>query len=223
MTYIFKNWKLFARVTLVSIALSLVSACAQQSHRDTLPAIQIEQKETLVFGKRRFIEFPQPPRFSICHGNTCAEVEYLSLDDGQWALIGGLFAAVETAQQERQAIRQAVAQLEKIIGEMSGTDRDRGGNISGWGLQGQMDCVDESTNTTVYLTMMQNQGLLRWHTLQARVSRGIGRLMAPHFSAVIRQNGSGQLYAVDSWFLNNGELPFVVPLSEWEKGWEPDA
>jgi hypothetical protein len=210
-------------MTLVGIVLSLLSACVQQSHKDILPAIHIEQKETLVFGKRRFIEYPQPSHFSICHGNTCAEVDTLSLDNSQWALIRSLFSALESAEQERQAIRHAVAQLEKLSGAMTGTDRDRGRNMSGWGLRGQMDCVDESTNTTVYLTMIQNEGLLRWHTLQPRVSRGIAHLLAPHFSAVIRQNETEQFYAVDSWFLDNGELPFVVPLTEWENGWEPDA
>jgi len=84
-----------------------------------------------------------------------------------------------------------------------------------------MDCVDESTNTMVYLTMLQNSNLLHWHTVEHRVSRGIMSFQLPHFTAVIRDGESGIKYAVDSWFLDNGQPPFIVPIDEWQAGWKP--
>lgn len=225
MTYISKFRKNTSSLWLLASSVLLaLSACGELPSRGTAPpAIQIEQKETLVFGKRHFIAHPRPEHFSICYGYTCAEVDYLSLKHDQWAIISQLLTDAQTPEQELQAIRAAVARLEKISGELTGTDQDRGRNLSGWGLSGQMDCIDESTNTTVYLTMMQVQGLLRWHTVEPRVSRGLGSLQAPHFTAVVRQIETRQLYAVDSWFLDNGEPPFVVPLAEWKSGWQPDA
>ncbi len=176
-----------------------------------------------MFGQPRFIAYPRPDHFSICYGNTCAAVAQLSLQAAQWSRISELFSADQNSEQEQQAIRTAVARLERFSGELTGTDQDRGRNLPGWGLSGQMDCIDESTNTTVYLSMLQSQGLLRWHSLDSRVSRGISAWQPPHFTAVIRHTGTQKKYAVDSWFLDNGQPPFVIPLKDWMNGWEPDA
>ena len=32
---------------------------------------------------------------------------------------------------------------------------------------------------------------------------------------------TGQKYAVDSWFEDNGHPAHIVPLIEWKKGWKP--
>ncbi len=120
---------------------------------------------------------------------------------------------------ERERIRLAVALLERLVGRHTGTDADLGENFAGLGRPGQMDCIDESTNTTVYLRMLEKEGLLRWHTLVYRSTRFTG--LQPHSTAVIEERGSGRRYAVDSWFLDNGEPPFIVPLAQWRSGWRP--
>jgi hypothetical protein len=172
--------------------------------------------------KSGFVTRPQYSDFSVCYGHTCQYYVTLSLAADDWQYIRNIFSFPAVyAGEEREQIRKAIAYLETIIGEMTGTANDRGENFTGMGESGQMDCVDEATNTSSYLTMMQADNLLKWHTVDYRVSRGIGSFQAPHFTAVIREKQGGKYFAVDSWFLDNGEPPFIVPLVVWKKGWKP--
>ena len=123
--------------------------------------------------------------------------------------------------QERERIAQAIALMEAMVGPLTGTEHDKGRNFQGVGIEGQMDCIDESTNTTTYLTMLFKDGLLKWHSVEDRATRGFFIFGWPHTTAVIREAGSGALFAVDSWFLDNGAEPFIVPLEMWTQGWEP--
>jgi hypothetical protein len=85
-----------------------------------------------------------------------------------------------------------------------------------------MDCIDESINTTTYLRMLEREQLLRWHTVEDRATRGWFIRGWPHTTAVIRDRKTGELYAVDSWFEDNGEPPHIVPLDKWKGGWDPE-
>lgn len=127
-----------------------------------------------------------------------------------------------SAQQERHAIAATVALMEEITGEKTGTSRDLGRNLRGFGKTGQMDCIDESTNTTTYLSMLEQAGYLKWHKL-AEPSTRFGIFVGmPHTTAVIEDINSKIRYAVDSWFFDNGKAPAIVELSAWRKGWNPD-
>ena len=37
----------------------------------------------------------------------------------------------------------------------------------------------------------------------------------PHWTAVIKENRTGQRYAVDSWLYDKGENPAVVKVEDW--------
>lgn len=126
------------------------------------------------------------------------------------------------ATQERERIREAIALLEYLVGPLAGTAQDKGGDLPGLGLPREMDCIDEATNTTLYLVMLKNQGLLKFHEVEDRSSRGFLAGGWPHATAVIRETADGNLFAVDSWFLDNGMMPFIVPLEVWKSGWKPD-
>lgn len=168
-----------------------------------------------------FIQYPEIDKFSICHGNTCKFITNLSLAGAEWHKVRVLLESATSAAEEREQIRQAVSLLENIIGDRTGTGSDPGENGYSGTPGGQMDCVDEATNTSVYLTLMQQENLLRWHRVQRRVSRGVSTLQGPHFTAVIRDMEAGVFYAVDSWFLENGKPPFIIPLEDWKRGWRP--
>lgn len=189
-----------------------------------VPAIQVIRNNKHIMDARTtpFIRYPDYRKFSICHGNTCQYIISLSLTPVEWRQVSELFSEVNSAEEEREQIRQAIGLLEVIIGEKTGTGMDRGENAASGTPEGQMDCVDESTNTTVYLSLMQRENLLQWHRVQYRVSRGVASLQWPHFTAVIRDIKSGLPYAVDSWFLDNGNPPFIVPLDKWKRGWRPE-
>lgn len=79
-----------------------------------------------------------------------------------------------------------------------------------------MDCVDESTNTDALLRYLQGNGLLRYHSVESRTSRGFlldGRY--PHWTAVIRAP-DGIKWVVDSWYAPMGGAPDIIPLSAWK-------
>ena len=126
-----------------------------------------------------------------------------------------------SAEEERHAIAAAIAVMEQIVGLQTGTHQDLGRNLPGFGRSGQMDCIDESSNTNTYLIMLEAAGLLKWHTRVQRSTRfGIFAGM-PHTTAVIKETAAGTRYSVDSWFFDNGIPPAVVKLSAWKKGWNP--
>lgn len=176
-----------------------------------------------VFVRDDIITDPSPGNFSVCYDHHCASLDNLSLPPKEWRLVRRLFA-LQSANPviERKQIAQAIAHLEQITGRKTGASNDKGGDFKGLGQPGQMDCIDESINTTTYLKMLEAGGLMRWHTVEDRATRGWFLRGWPHTTAVIRDTRSGQLYAVDSWFLDNGKPPFIVPLEKWKDGWDPE-
>lgn len=166
---------------------------------------------------------PMPAAFSVCYGGSCTRVDQLALDSAQWARVRAHFAPTPAdAAAERAAAAAAVAQMERIVGPLTGTDGDlaeNGGSTSAHA----MDCIDESTNTTTYLRMLAGEGLLRFHAVGDRATRGWFVRGWPHTTAVLRQLDGGGEWAVDSWFHANGELPEVVPLERWRERWRPPA
>ena len=215
-----------ANTIALAICLILLHGCMVSGHAGTgagRPIHPIRNAQGIQdVRSKSFIRYPQPSAFSVCHGHTCRFVTKVGFGGDEWKEVERIFHGdTGTPEQERDLIRAAIALLETMVGDRVGTVGDLGENIAGLGQEGQMDCVDESTNTTVYLTMLQNAGLFHWHTVENRISRGIVSLQVPHFTAVITDNMTGVQYAVDSWFLDNGQPPFIVPVSEWRAGWKP--
>lgn len=176
-----------------------------------------------VFVRDDIITDPAPENFSVCYDHQCASLDTLSLAPQEWQSVSRLFARQSANPViERKQIAQAIARLEQITGRYTGTANDKGGDLKGLGQPGQMDCIDESINTTTYLKMLRDGGQMRWHTVEDPATRGWFLRGWPHTTAVIRDTRSGQLYAVDSWFLDNGKPPFIVPLEKWKDGWDPE-
>ncbi|MGI9302483.1 MAG: hypothetical protein ACR2RB_07240, partial [Gammaproteobacteria bacterium] len=152
-------------------------------------------------------------RFPVCHGYSCRNQPIVHLNEVQWsAVLGTMQPAATTPTGERQRLAHAIAKLESTVGVLTGV-ADLGGNAI-TDLPGQMDCIDESTNTTTYLRLLDESGLLRWHEVEERAWRSWWGLDI-HWTAVIRDHTDGQRYAVDSWFLDNGMQPYIQPLRAW--------
>ena len=165
---------------------------------------------------------PTYQHFSVCYEHTCQQVVTLSLSQAEWRdITAALSVPLATAGEERAAIATTVSNMEAAVGLRTGTDRDRGGNLAGFGLPGQMDCIDESTNTTTYLGMLADSGLLKHHTTMDRSTRFGLFAGAPHTTAVIRDAATGRRFAVDSWFFDNGQPPVIVDIQAWKSGWDP--
>lgn len=167
---------------------------------------------------------PTPERFSVCYTGGCDTVARMGLSASQRRQVDALFTPLPRGPEaERERIAAAVGLFERITGEALGTNRDLGGTFAGLGRAGQMDCIDESVNTTTYLHLLSRMGLLRWHTVEDRVTRGFFLFGWPHTTAVIRDTSDNRRYAVDSWFEANGIPPYIVPLPRWRDGWRPAA
>ena len=167
-----------------------------------------------------------PPPFEICYDYGCRSQASVALRGDDWQRVRELFAIPAlTGAEEREQIAAAIALLEQLASARSGIGHDLGGNIDGHGQPGQMDCIDESTNTTAYLRLLAADDLLIFHRIGARVRRAPW-IFDPHWAATLIDR-DGRRYAVDSWFLDNGRRPYVQALPAWldkaELPYNPDA
>jgi hypothetical protein len=154
----------------------------------------------------------------VCHGFGCQLRTSVKLSAADLGTLRRLLAdGARSPAAEREATRAAIAWAEKRVAPTVGSANDVGGlDIWNAGKPGQMDCIDEATNTTSYLLIAQEQGFLRHHTVARPVSRGFfldGRY--PHATAVVVETASGTAYAIDSWPHPNGVEPDVMTLDAW--------
>ena len=152
--------------------------------------------------------------FKACTNFDCNRAANTSLSDREWRQVRNLFNGVKNAKEERVQIKQAIAKLEVLVGAKTGTSVDLAGNKRNANYRGQLDCTAEATNTTTYLYMIENGGLLKWHKVYDRVVRD-RFWMVPHWTGVIEDKTTGVKYSVDSWFKKNGVAPVVVTLERW--------
>ena len=192
------------------IACLLLSACAEHF---------VDYQAYL---DRRGVVAPATAGFQHCHGYGCQFIADVTLDEAEWKDIEKSFKPKpKNAEKERQALARAIGVFETKVGAITGTHVDHSGTFEKMGHY-QLDCVDESTNSTVYLALLEQKGLMRFHSTQAptvRLPFQTGRW--PHQTAVIVEKENGALFAVDSWFHGNGFSAEIMPLNVWKDGWNP--
>ena len=163
-----------------------------------------------------------PESFQVCYGGSCDQVVTTGLSPDEWlGVVNAMTPTAPDPQTERRQLAEAIAVFERLVGPRTGTAGDLGRTFGAFGKSGQMDCIDEATNTSAYLRIMAAAGLLRWHRVEATATRGFILLGWPHTTAVISETVSGRRFAVDSWFHDNGQPPEIVALDIWRWGWSP--
>lgn len=160
-----------------------------------------------------------PAGFEVCHGSGCNVRTEVALSDEQWGKVRAAFAADRDAMQERADVREAIGLMERLVAKPTGTGSDVGDNKYAADQSTQLDCVDEAVNSTVYLRMIAEDGLLRFHDVEMPWHRG--GMRRAHNTAVIRDTATGKRFAVDSSFFDNGHPPVVLALDTWLSGWRP--
>ena len=146
--------------------------------------------------------------FVHCFDFGCKTTREVRFGAARWQAVRAEFSSgVIDAESERQAIRRAVALMERFSGEITGTYLDKGGNYPGYDLPRQMDCIDESTNTYQYLSALEERELLQWHRIDLKRRRIVW--FSTHWTASIRELDSDQVFAVDSWYEDNGVMPYL--------------
>jgi hypothetical protein len=202
------------RFALAALALLSLAACASPP---------VDERNTYQdFLSSKNLELPKPEHFQHCRGYGCVIRDDAQLSDTEWNAVRRIFDGVNSAAAERIATGKAIGLLERMVGPKTHTDGDLGGTFRETGRE-QMDCVDESTNTTMYLAMLQNDRLLKFHRVQRPTYRtpmstmGTGKLW-PHFTAVMIDKKTRIAWAVDSWARDNGFPAEIIPLKDWING-----
>ncbi len=158
------------------------------------------------------------PAFDVCMNFGCKDKQSVTLSEQDWQSVANWFTELATsAEQERDQVRRAIGWMEVIVGRYTPTHRDVGGNLlkeEDTPFPGQLDCIDESTNTTTYLKLFEQSGLLRFHQVIDRAYRRT--LFDQHWAGQLEVLDSGERWVVDSWFQNNGDLPYLQQAVKWE-------
>jgi hypothetical protein len=167
-------------------------------------------------------EAPRNNTVYVCHAYGCRMQTPFRFTDADLAQLKALMTKTRKADtpfEERRAVAYAIGWMETRTGDVIGTSADRPGmDFSASGDPTQQDCVDEATNTTSYLLILERNGFLKHHTVGTPFSkenllRGVAGW--PHWTAVLRENANGQKWAVDSWIYANGENPAIVEAERW--------
>ena len=165
---------------------------------------------------------PSLAAFEICQGGGCVQSDILQLTEAEWGNVVQIFSPLPAnAEAEREAISKAIGALEDMVGTKIGTTADRAGTFNNSDYLHQQDCNDEAINSTTYMRLMQQAGLIRFHEILDTRTRKFFFTGWPHSTAAIREQATKAEYAVDSWFYDNGFPATVLPMATWKDGYIP--
>jgi hypothetical protein len=154
---------------------------------------------------------------TICYNYGCYARARVGFSEAQLADLRQLFAPAGDAAAERAVISLAIGRMYAIAGEQTPVWRDKGHNYADGGVDGQMDCIDHSANTSAFLQLLQARAWLRYHEVLEPVRR-VRFLVAEHWAARIRERETQQAYVVDSWYFDIGRPAAVLTVEEWRAG-----
>ena len=171
---------------------------------------------------RIYRQIPSLNQFEVCQGGGCAQINQVSISQPEWENVAQLFKIkAANPPEERLQISQAIGLLEQIVGAKNGTATDLAGTFNNSDTPGQLDCNDEAINTTIYLRLLKSKDLMLQHVVEDTRTRNFFFTGWPHTTAVIRDIKTGERFAVDSWFYDNGHAATVVPFKTWKANFQP--
>lgn len=174
---------------------------------------------------KKYNDLPAAPEaFSICHGYSCTHKSKAGFTSSEWQSVLNILRQnpAKTPEEERSKIGHAIAQMEEYTGKKTGTDEDHAEAVGFKTSIYQLDCIDETVNTTQYVTLLQQAGALKFHEITEPTHRGyLIDGTWPHNTAVIKEKASGALFVVDSFYRANGQEPYIMPRQTWLDGWKP--
>lgn len=162
-------------------------------------------------------------QFAICNRPGCEETVVVTLSDADWMLVEDIFSPpARDNKEERRRIALAVALFERLVASQAGTGDDQAGPKGVFRGTRQLDCIAETANTTSYLVLLHERGLMLRHAPRYPQHRGFMHGEFPHNTAVMEEVQTGERYAVDAYFHTNGAPPEIVPIQAWIDGFKPD-
>ena len=171
---------------------------------------------------------PTLAEFPVCHGFGCTVVSRASLSKDAWRRVVAIFQPpAKDAQAERPRIGRGVALIQLMVGQQTGTAAHQWTHknmeiLPNNGDMTQLDCIDEAVNTWTYLTLMERNGLFRFHRV-AQLSH-VGDLSDLNVrNAAVLQEKDGDYFAIDPSLVDGGVPPPIMPLATWlDPHWPPD-
>ena len=138
----------------------------------------------------------------ICYNFSCKTRQTVTLSQTEWhSIIGWFYPGATSAAGEREQLRRAIGWMEVVVGRHTPTHRDKGLNLEkNPSFPGQLDCIDESLNVTTYM--------------MDRAYRSGG--FDAHWAGQLQEVATGERFVIDSWFQDNGMLPYIARSAEWE-------
>lgn len=169
-------------------------------------------------------EKPTRQNFDLCHGFSCTFRTPVSIEDATWENILLNFSPpAQSAKEERAQIATAIAQIEQYIQTATGMNKDLAQAENFESDEDQMDCIDETINTSRYLAFLEQDSVLKFHRRAKPIHRGYfidGRW--PHNTATIEEISTGRIFTMDSYYYDSGNPPAIVTKNEWLDGWKPE-
>ncbi len=188
-------------------------------------------------GVRESVSSPLPPEYvagpdgsvklRICFNWSCARTENITFTPDDIAILKRRMRTCsgESLHDRLQRIRIGIWQMESLAQKYQPLlANDRAINDFDAPVPGRMDCIDNSSNTTTYLSILRHIGELDGWSVSLPKVRKLFDVTAVHWTAVILDKETGISWSVDSWYRPNGHLPMVMPLRSWiaeKRAWEP--
>lgn len=163
---------------------------------------------------------PSATSMTVCYGFVCRRREILDFSAAdRKALTQILGAGKASAAAERAAVQKAVVWFDRRMGPVLGTDkRIAKADFRYFDDKHNYDCWDTTRNTTSLLLILQEWGLLKYHTVGDPHYRGNALvLQTPHNTAVLLERATRVEWVVDMWTRGYAELPDVMPVEKWVK------
>ena len=163
---------------------------------------------------------PSAQAMTVCYGFVCrrrVELDFTAAD--RKALTQIIAAGKASAVAERAAIQKAVVWFDRKVGPTLGTTaRVARADIRSGADAKNFDCWDSTRNVSSLLLVMQEWGLLKYHTVGNPRYRGnILVMQLPHNTAVVVEKESRIEWAVDMWTTRYLQPPDVMLLETWLK------
>ena len=155
---------------------------------------------------------PEGDTVTVCHAYGCKAQTPFSFTSSDIAEISAVMMhvrRVDSPSEERRAIAYAISWMERRVAPTVGTASDQPSiSFLGSGDESQQDCVDEATNTTSYLLVLERHGLIQHHMVERPFAKD-DLSHWTHWAALIREKESGERFAIVYSSGAYGENPTV--------------
>jgi hypothetical protein len=204
-----------------SLSALVVAAMAWALLPGVRPAVAVELSQPMSYLYSSVsINPPSATSMTICYGFVCRRRQILDFTPGDKAALTKILAAGHaSAAAERVAVAKAVVWFDHRVGPVIGTDkRIANADFRYFDDKHNFDCWDTTRNTTSLLLVLQDWGLLKFHSVGDPHYRGNALvLQTPHNTAVLVDRAVHTEWVVDMWPRGYGQMPDVMTVEKWVK------